>query len=109
MGNVVSFEEEEPKSGKTVRLPIDQWNGLAEALAFEKNLRKAAKLKGRFSLNDLMVQFVSWALDQYWKENGPKPKKMDDREAILRALDARLKAAAAAAAAASREEGGKKK
>lgn len=101
MGNVVSFEEEEPKSGKTVRLPVEVWNDLAQALEFEKNLRRAAKLKGRFSLNDLMVQFVKWALVQYWKENGPKPEKMTDRDAILRALNARLKAAT--------EEGGKKK
>lgn len=97
MGNVVSFEEEEPKSGKTVRLPVDVWNDLAEALEFEKNLRKLGKLRGRFSLNDLMVQFARWALTQYWKENGPKPERMNDRDALLRALDARLKAAAEAA------------
>lgn len=101
MGNVVSFEEEELKIGKTVRLPVDVWNELAEALEFEKNMRRAGKLKGRFSLNDLMVQFARWALVQYWKENGPKPSKMTDRDAVLRALNARLKAAA--------EEGGKKK
>lgn len=101
MGNVVSFEEEEPKSGKTVRLPEETWAALAEALEFEKNLRRAAKLKGRFSLNDLLVQYVKWALDQYWAENGPKPEKMTDRDAILRALSARLKAASG--------EGGKKK
>lgn len=101
MGNVVSFEEEEEKSGKTVRFENDVWNELALALEFEKNLRRAAKLKGRFSLNDLLQQFVKWALVQYWKENGPRPDKMSDRDAILRALQARLKAAA--------EEGGKKK
>lgn len=100
MGNgVVSFGKEEPKSGKTVRLPVDVWARLAEALEFEGNLRGVAKIPGKFSLNDLMTQFTNWALDQYWKENGPKPDKMNDRTAILRALDARIKAAAAAAAA----------
>jgi hypothetical protein len=98
---IVSFEEEDPKTGKTVRLPVEVWNELAEALEFEKNLRRTAKMRGRFSLNDLMVQFAKWALDQYWAENGPKPEKMTDREAILRALNARLKAASG--------EGGKKK
>lgn len=100
MGNVVSFEEEEPKAGKTVRLPIDVWNRLAGTLEFERHLRRAAKIQGRFSLNDLMTQFVTWALDQYWAENGPQPEKMSDREAILRALAARVKAAS--------REGGKR-
>jgi hypothetical protein len=104
MGNtVVSFEEEESKLGKTVRMPVDEWNELAEALQFEKNLRRAAGLKGKFSMNDLITQLVRWARVQYWVENGPKPDKMNDREAVLRALDARLKAAAAD------REGGKKK
>lgn len=101
MGNVVSFEEEDPKLGKTVRLPIELWNGVAEAREFEQNLRRAARLKGRFSDNDLIIQLVKWALEQYWVENGPKPEKMSDRDAIQRALHARLKAASG--------EGGKKK
>lgn len=105
MGNtVVSFEEEESKLGKTVRMPEDEWKELADALLFEKNLRRAAGLKGKFSMNDLITQLVRWARVQYWVENGPKPDKMGDREAVLRALDARLKAAAA-----SDREGGKKK
>jgi cobalamin biosynthesis Mg chelatase CobN len=101
MGNVVSFEEEEPSEGKTVRLPIEMWNELAQALEFEKNLRRTAKLQGRYSLNRLMVQMLRWALEQYWEENGPKPEKMTDREAILRALEKRVKAA-------HNGEGGKK-
>lgn len=101
MGSVVSFEEEEPKTGKTVRLPVVTWNEIAQALEFEQNLRRTGKLKGRFSLNDLLVQFARWSLDQYWAENGPKPDKMTDRDALLRALNARLRAASG--------EGGKKK
>jgi hypothetical protein len=98
---VVSFGEEEPKVGKTVRLPVTLWNEMGEALEFERNLRRAAKIAGNFSLNDIAQQFLQWAVEQYWKENGPKPEKMTDREAILRALDARVRAATG--------EGGKKK
>jgi hypothetical protein len=98
---IVSFEKEEPKLGKTVRLPVELWNKLGEVLEFERNLRRVAKVSGRFSLNDLMVQFVGWAIDQYWAENGPKPEKMSDRAAVLRAFEARVKAAS--------QEGGKKR
>lgn len=94
MGNgVVSFGDEEPRIGKTIRLTLELWKEIAECLEFEKGLRRAAKVTGRFSQNDLAQQLMKWAVEQYWKENGPKPEKMTDRDAIIRALKARVKVA----------------
>lgn len=99
---VVSLDDGKPKkTGKTVRLPETLWGEVDECLEFETELRRVANLNGNFSLNDLLQQFAKWAVDQYWKENGPRPKDMKDRDAINRALESRLKSA--------RGEGGKAK
>lgn len=100
---VVPLDEGDPMKGSTVRLPIKLWDQISEALDFEKELRHAAKFPGAFTLSDLMQDFVEWALEAYWMEQGGKPKGHADlKPSIQRALKLRREAAEQAA----REEEG---
>ncbi len=92
----------EQQQGTTVRLPIGLWKELREALAFEKEIRKAAKIEGAFKLNDLLRFFSKWALKQYWREMGGRPSPTataaERKARVQSALEKRLKDAADQAA-----------
>lgn len=92
----------EHQKGTTIRLPVALWDELREALSFEKEIRKAAKIGGAFKLNDLIRFLTKWALKQYWREMGGKPppnlSAAERRARISAALERRLSAAAEQAA-----------
>lgn len=90
--------EDSAGEGTTVRLPKSLWEEIRDALQFEKEVRRLSKFEGTFKLNDLMRLFCTWALKQYWRENGGKPKtKSEFTPQARKAIELRLKAAQSAA------------
>lgn len=98
--SIVPLNDPNKTEGSTIRLPAKRWSQLDQALKFEKEIRAAAKVTGAFKLNELVDFLLKWALQQYWAENGPKPKSEHERkQRVAEALERRLKLAKEQAAA----------
>lgn len=92
--------EGEERTPRSVFLFLQQWDDLTEAADFHSEAFKAIDTKNpAVSRNDLIENFLQWALAVYWEENvGGKPKGDAERKVKLAAFVEKLKKQAKTAA-----------
>lgn len=61
-----------------VRMRRGNWNELEFIAAHASELWARAGKPKKFSRNDIATNFLEWAIQQYWKEKGPRPDRMPE-------------------------------
>lgn len=85
--------EEDPRKPQNVKLLAEFWEELKEAAKFHTEVfREMDPNNPSVSRNDVIENFLRWALDVYWDDKGGRPKNAADRAAKVAATAAKLKA-----------------
>lgn len=85
---------------KRVFLEESLWDDLTEMAQWHTDLFKGAGVDETVSRNDIIAEFLAWAVSQYWISIGGKPSDEKDRLAKLKREIEKLKAEQAAETAA---------
>lgn len=97
--SVPTLLPKERRPDKRVFLPEELWTKLSAAAKFHEETFKKMGHEQSVSRNDIIENFLEWALDTYWQAKGGEPSsKGADREAKIAAFAAQMEKEEAARA-----------
>lgn len=87
--SVPTLLPKERRPDKRVFLSEELWTHLSAAARFHEETFKKMGREQAVSRNDIIENFLEWALETYWDDKGGEPTK-SDRESKIAAFAARL-------------------